>query len=148
MESLLACLHDLDTLPLLRLPPPSSYTAFAVFPLFLFTFLRRIPFVDPSAQTLCHICNSNSCVVIYLRRSSLNDLLLLFLCSCQTAPLFLANGFLLSTASRSGFFIYNNKKNAVRGDSVFMGREEDILTNRWGNRHFRQFVIQYTMLPK
>ena len=39
-------------------------------------------------QTQCDICNSTLYAINYLRRSSLNDLLLLFPCSCQTASLF------------------------------------------------------------
>ena len=66
----------------------SSYTASAVFPLFLFAFLHRIPFVNPSVQTLYDIWYSNPCVVIYFRRSTLNPLPLLSLGSCQTALLF------------------------------------------------------------
>ena len=48
--------------------------------------LRKIFFFCILAQTQYGICNSNSCVIIYFRRSSLNDLSLLFLCRCQTAP--------------------------------------------------------------
>ena len=124
MESLPAYLHNPGTLPLLQFPSYFSYTAFAVFPLFLFAFLRRIPFVDPSVQTLCHICNSNSCVIIYLRRSSLNHLPLFFLGSCQTAPIFFSKGrssayiiaiSLLLNHSPAGGFLYIQKGHAVSG---------------------------------
>ena len=124
MESLPAYLHNPGTLPLLQFPSYFSYTAFAVFPLFLFAFLRRIPFVDPSVQTLCHICNSNSCVIIYLRRSSLNHLPLFFLGSCQTAPIFFSKGrssayiiaiSLLLNHSPSGWFsLYTKRARRIR----------------------------------
>jgi hypothetical protein len=64
------------------------------------------------------------CLSIYLRRSSLNHLPLLFLCSCQTASLFLSKGHssvyiiaisLLLNLSPSGwFFIYNNRTAACQ----------------------------------